>query len=71
MALDTSTAAARAHDEALRRLGPEGRVQTVCSMSAALREMAEDRIRRSHPELDEQGVTDQLIFELYGVRIPR
>lgn len=61
----------QAQVEALRRLGPEGRFQTVCSMSTALREMAKDRIRRSHPELDDQGVTDQLIFELYGVRIPR
>jgi len=33
-----------------------------------MRDMAMMRIRSQHPELDERGVLDQLMWELYGVR---
>jgi hypothetical protein len=37
-------------------------------MSQSLRKLAVARIRAKHPELDDQGILDQLIAELYGVR---
>jgi len=33
-----------------------------------MREMATMRIRSQHPELDERGILDKLMWELYGVR---
>lgn len=62
----------RAQTEAQRRLGGEERFRTACLMSQSLRELALTRIRRAHPELDERGVLDQLLMELYGFRrVPR
>jgi hypothetical protein len=37
-------------------------------MSQTMRDMAIGRIRKSHPELNERGILDQLLFELYGFR---
>jgi len=63
---DTSAEAMRVHAEALRRLGSSERFRTACLMSQSLRDMAVSRIRAAYPDLSEQGVTDQLLFELYG-----
>jgi hypothetical protein len=68
MQADTSADAERKHAEALRRLGPQERFAMACRMSQTMREMAMSRIRQSHPDLNERGVLDQLIFELYGIR---
>ena len=63
---DTSLEAMRAQTEAQRRLGGSQRFRTACMMSQMLRDLARARIRSMHPELDERGVLDQLLFELYG-----
>ena len=64
--LDTTPEALRAQTDAQRRLGGVQRFRTACMMSQTLRDIAATRIRCSHPELDERGVLDRLIAELYG-----
>ena len=68
MLSDTSPEAVRAQVEAQRRLGGAQRFRTTCMMSQSLRELALARIRSTHPELDERGVLDELLAELYGFR---
>lgn len=58
----------RAQTDALRRLGGAERFRTACLMSQSLRELALARIRAAHPELDERGMMDRLLWELYGFR---
>jgi hypothetical protein len=65
---DTLPEARAAQLEAQRRLGPEGRFLTACQMSQSLRDLAMARIRRRHPNLDERGVRELLMRELYGLR---
>lgn len=67
--LDTSREAARVQAEVHRRLGPDRRVEIALELSEALRELACDRIRAQFPELDEIGVRNRLVWELYGVRL--
>lgn len=64
--MDTDQRAACHQIEAQRRLGGTGRFLTACRMSETLRRLASDRIRRAHPGLDERGVQDRLLLELYG-----
>jgi len=65
---DTSPEAMSAQTEAQRHLGGAQRFRTACMMSQTLRDLARARIRSMHPELDERGVLDQLLAELYGFR---
>jgi hypothetical protein len=58
----------RVHTEVQRKLGGYERFRTACMMSQTMRDMALSRIRAAHPELSEQGVRDQLLFEWYGFR---
>ena len=58
----------RAQTEAQRRLGGAQRFRTACMMSQMLRDLAIARIHSMHPELDERGVLDRLLAELYGFR---
>jgi len=37
-------------------------------MSQSLRKLAVARIRAMHPDLDDQGILDQLVAELYDIR---
>lgn len=66
--LDTSPEAMRAQTEAQRRLGGAQRFRTTCMMSQTLRDLAVARIRSMHPELDERGVRDRLLADLYDFR---
>ncbi|HEY6728394.1 MAG TPA: hypothetical protein VI197_30495 [Polyangiaceae bacterium] len=68
MLADTERDAEIVQREVQRRLGPGERFRTACQMSQTMREMAVMRIRSKHPELDEQGILDQLMWELYGFR---
>src|SRR6187402_3831243 len=46
---DTSTEAALAQAEALRRLGPAKRFLVACDMSEMVRDLARSRIAKQHP----------------------
>ena len=43
----------------------------ACKMSDAVRAMAVARIKAANPTLDETGVREQLVWELYGFRRQR
>lgn len=68
--LDTTPEAARAQAEAHRRMGPARRFRMACDMSNAFRRVALQRVKEQHPELSEQACKKQLVFELYGIRLP-
>jgi hypothetical protein len=65
---DTSIEAARIQALVHRRMGGPRKLLIACQMSDAVRAMACARIRSRHPELNERGIRDELIWELYGVR---
>jgi len=54
-----------------RAMSGARKVLIACQMSDTVRGMAIARIRASHPTLDEAGVREQLIWELYGFRRQR
>jgi hypothetical protein len=64
--IDTDERAWRAQVEAVRRLGPDGRVRMAAKMSEDVRRIALDGIRRRHPEYDEGQARDALLTALYG-----
>jgi hypothetical protein len=68
--LETSPEAARAQAEAYRRMGPARRFRAACDMSDAFRRVSLQRIREQHPEFSERECKRQLVFELYGIRLP-
>ena len=68
MSRDTTREAARIQTEVHRKMGPGGRLDAACQMSEMVREFALARIRAANPGLDERGVRDLLIWELYGIR---
>jgi len=63
---DTSTEAEAIQLELLRRMSPEDRIAKMCNLSASLRRMAFDAIRRVHPELNEVAVRLKFIESTYG-----
>jgi hypothetical protein len=68
---DTSAEAAEVLAGVHRRLSGPRKVLIACQMSDSVREMARTRIRARMPDLDENSVREQLIWELYGVRRQR
>lgn len=65
--LDTSSEAAEAQAAVHRRLGGVQKLLIACEMSDLIRQVAQDRIRREHPELSDEQVVQKLIGELYGI----
>jgi hypothetical protein len=66
--LDTSPEALRVQTLAQRRMGGPSRFRLACEMSRTIREMARARIAARRPDLDEQGIVNELMRELYGFR---
>ncbi|WP_168567130.1 hypothetical protein [Crateriforma spongiae] len=52
--------------ELFRRMTPAERLAKMCSLTAIIRRMAFDAIRRTHPDLDEAGVRLKFIETTYG-----
>lgn len=63
---DKSVEAEAIQLELLRRMSPADRITKMCNLSASLRRMAFDAIRRIHPELNEAEVRLQFIESTYG-----
>lgn len=63
---DTSVEAEAIQLELLRRMSPSDRITKMCNLSAILRRMAFDAIRRLHPDLDEADVRLKFIESTYG-----
>lgn len=66
---DTSAEAEAIQLELFRRMSPAERITKMCNLSASLRRMAFDAIRRTHPDLDEAEVRLKLIESTYGKEI--
>lgn len=64
---DTSPEVLRIQALAQRGLGGAERFRLACRMSQTIREMARQRIASKHPDLDELGISDVLLRELYGI----
>ena len=65
-ATDTDDGARRAQIDAVRRLGPDGRVRMAAQMSEDARRIALDGIRRRHPEYGDEQARYALMAALYG-----
>ena len=63
---DTSDEALAVQLEGFRRMSPAERIHKMCKLSANLRRMAMDAIRRRHPEYDQQEIRLKFI-ELTGI----
>jgi hypothetical protein len=66
---DTSPEAARVQVEVYRRLTAEQKLEIACQLSAFVRALSYERIRKKDPHLDDLGARRQLIWELYGIRV--
>jgi hypothetical protein len=65
---DTTPEAKQIQIEGYRRMGAQRRIEIALDLSETVRELAKVRIRKQHPDFDEQAVHDQLMWELYGFR---
>jgi hypothetical protein len=63
---DTSDDALAVQLEGFRRMSPTERVNKMCKLSASLRRMAMDAIRRRHPQDDQHEIRMKFIELTYG-----
>jgi hypothetical protein len=70
MSSDTSPEAARVQAEVHRRLTAAQKLEIACQLSAFVRAFLYERIRDKNPNLDHRGVIRELIWQLYGIRVP-
>lgn len=68
---DTLAAAARAQDEAWRRLGPQGRIAVAIDLSERVREIAMDGIRTRHPEYSHEEARNAMLRLVLGDELYR
>lgn len=68
---DTSRAADKAQLEALRRLGPGGRLRAGLRFSGSMIALSRAALRARHPELDEQALKLLWIEQNYGAELAR
>ena len=66
--LDTSPDALRVQIQVQRQMGGSRRFRLACEMSQTMRQMARSRIASRCPGLDERGILDEMMRELYGFR---
>ena len=63
---DTTDDALAAQLEGFRRMSPTERINKMCKLSASLRRMAMDAIRRRHPDYDQHEIRMKFIELTYG-----
>ena len=68
---DTSRAAHAAHIEALRRMGPGGRLRAGLRFSSSMIALSRAALRARHPELDEPALRLLWIEQSYGAELAR
>lgn len=68
---DTDPRAHHAQVEALRRLGPAGRIAQAFEMSELAREMSKAGIKKRHPEYSDEDAVRALVWLLYGEDLAR
>ena len=68
---DTSPEAAEVQFRIWRSWTPEQRLASACELSASVRRLAEQAIRRQHPEASDAHVQVRLLRRLYGRDLAR
>ena len=68
---DTSRAADEAQLEALRRMGPGGRLRAGLRFSSSMIALSRGALRARYPDLDERAVRLLWIEENYGAELAR
>lgn len=68
---DTTRAAREAQLEALRRMGPGGRLRAGLRFSRSMIALSRAALRERHPDLDEHGVRLLWIEQNYGTALAR
>ena len=68
---DTSRAADEAQLEALRRMGPGGRLRAGLRFSRSIIALSRAALRARHPKLDEQALKLLWIEQNYGTELAR
>ena len=68
---DTSRAADEAQLQALRRMGPGGRLRAGLRFSRSMIALSRAALRARHPELDEQALRLLWIEQNYGAALAR
>ena len=63
---DTSPTADERYHDLLRALPPHERLESAMRLSRAVRVLAEEGIRRRHPNADDDDVRVRLTVRLYG-----
>jgi hypothetical protein len=59
--LDTTVEAERVQLEALKRMGPEGRLRAAIELSHTCRMLLTEGVRRRHPEYNEEQIRLKVI----------
>jgi hypothetical protein len=71
VARDTTLAASELQDEIHRQFEPAERLRMAMEMSEFARSLSRAGLRSRRPELTEAELDDEMIYQMYGFRIPR
>lgn len=71
VARDTTRAASELQDEIHRGMEPSDRLRIAMEMSEFARSLSRAGLRSRRPELTEAELDDEMIYQMYGFRIPR
>jgi hypothetical protein len=71
VARDTTRAASELQDEIHRRFSPAERLRMAMEMSEFARSLSRAGLKSRRPELTEAELDDEMIYQMYGFRIPR
>jgi hypothetical protein len=71
VARDKTLAASELQHEIHRRFSPAERLRMAMEMSEFARSLSRAGLRSRRPELTEAELDDEMIYQMYGVRIAR
>lgn len=70
-AQDTNRVASELQDEIYRRMKPADRLRIAMEMSEFARSLSRAGLRSRRPELTEAQLDDEMIYQMYGIRVTR
>jgi hypothetical protein len=71
VARDTTASAAQLQEDILRRFTPAERLRMAFEMSEFASSLSRAGLHSRRPELTEQELDDEMLWQLYGFRRPR
>jgi hypothetical protein len=71
VARDTTRSASELQYEIHRRMEPAERLRMAMEMSEFARSLSRAGLRNRRPELTEAELDDEMIYQMYGIRIAR